>query len=232
MNNTFSFNKYSRGIMNIAIFGTGMVGEAIGSKCIELGHSVVMGSRTATNEKAQAFVAKHSGKAHSGTFAEAAAFGDIIINCTKGDASVEALQSAGRAVDGKIIMDIANPLDFSNGAPPSLIPSLSNTNSLGEELQKTFPSAKVVKTLNTMWCGLMVNPQMIGGGNHTNFICGNDADAKATVKELLKEFGWRNDTLLDLGDITASRGTEAVLPVWLRIWGATQNGAFNFSIVS
>jgi predicted dinucleotide-binding enzyme len=135
-------------------------------------------------------------------------------------------------VNGKIIIDVSNPLDFSKGMPPSLIPSLSNTNSLGEEIQKLFPQAKVVKTLNTMWCGLMVNPNMIGGGNHTNFICGNDADAKTKVKSLLNEFGWKNENILDLGDITNARGTEAVLPIWLRVWSATQNGAFNFKIVS
>ena len=127
---------------------------------------------------------------------------------------------------------IANPLDFSHGAPPSLIPALSNTNSLGEEIQKTFPAAKVVKTLNTMWCGIMVNPAMIAGADHTNFICGNDADAKQKVTSLLQEFGWKKENLLDLGDISAARGSESVLPIWLRIWGATQNGAFNIKVVS
>ena len=189
--------------MKIGVLGTGMVGDAIGSRLVELGHEVKMGSRTADNEKAKAFVAKHAGKASAGTFAEAAAFGEIIINCTAGVASVEALQMAGEAnINGKIIVDIANPLDFSKGAPPSLIPSLSNTNSLGEEIQNTFPSVKVVKTLNTMWCGLMVNPAMINSGDHTNFMCGNDAEAKQKVKALLNEFGWKNKNLLDLGDIS------------------------------
>jgi 8-hydroxy-5-deazaflavin:NADPH oxidoreductase len=219
--------------MKIAVLGTGMVGDTIGSKMIELGHEVKMGSRTADNEKAKAFVAKYDGKASAGTFADAAAFGEIIFNCTAGGSSVEALKMAGEAnINGKIIVDIANPLDFSKGAPPSLIPALSNTHSLGEEIQKTFPSAKVVKTLNTMWCGLMVNPAMINKGEHTNFICGNEVDAKQKVKTLLNEFGWRNENLLDLGDITSARGTEAVLPIWLRIWNATQNGAFNFKVVS
>lgn len=219
--------------MKIGVLGTGMVGDAIGSRLVELGHEVKMGSRTADNEKAKAFVAKHAGKASAGTFAEAAAFGEIIINCTAGVASVEALQMAGEAnINGKIIVDIANPLDFSKGAPPSLIPSLSNTNSLGEEIQNTFPSVKVVKTLNTMWCGLMVNPAMINSGDHTNFMCGNDAEAKQKVKALLNEFGWKNENLLDLGDISSARGTEAILPIWLRIWGATQNGAFNMKVVS
>lgn len=218
--------------MKIAVFGTGMVGDTIGSRLIELGHQVMMGSRSASNEKALAFVAKHKENASAGTYANAAKFGEIIFNCTKGDGSIDAIKAGGQDVNGKIIIDISNPLDFSKGAPPSLIPSLSNTNSLGEEIQKTFPKAKVVKTLNTMWCGLMVNPGMIGGGNHTNFICGNDSDAKAKVKSLLKEFGWKNENILDLGDITNARGSEAVLPIWLRIWGATQNGAFNFKIVS
>lgn len=218
--------------MKIAVFGTGMVGDTIGSKLVELGHEVMMGSRSATNEKALAFAAKHKEKAHAGTYADAARFGELVFNCTKGEGSVEALKAGGPALDGKIIIDISNPLDFSKGMPPSLIPSLSNTYSLGEEIQKTLPNAKVVKTLNTMWCGLMVNPNMIGGGNHTNFICGNDADAKAAVKKLLNQFGWKDENMLDLGDITNARGTESVLPIWLRVWGATQNGAFNFKIVS
>jgi len=218
--------------MKIAVFGTGMVGDTIGSRLIELGHEVMMGSRSANNDKALAFVAKHKSGAKAGTYADAAAFGEIVFNCTKGDGSVEALKAAGHALNGKILVDVSNPLDFSKGMPPSLIPSLSNTHSLGEEIQKNFPTLKVVKTLNTMWCGLMVNPALIGGGNHTNFICGNDANAKVEVKKLLNQFGWKNENILDLGDITNARGTESVLPIWLRVWGATQNGAFNFKIVS
>jgi len=217
--------------MKIGVFGTGMVGDTIGSKLIELKHEVMMGSRSATNEKALAFASKHGGKARAGTYAQAADFGELIFNCTRGDGSVEALKAAGAAIEGKIIVDIANPLDFSKGMPPSLIPALSNTHSLGEEIQKTFPSAKVVKTLNTMWCGLMVNPNLIGGGNHINFICGNDAAAKEKVKSLLEEFGWASDNVLDLGDITQARATEAVLPIWLRVYGTLRTGAFNFMIV-
>jgi hypothetical protein len=168
-----------------------------------------------------------------GTFAEAAAFGEIVLNATQGANSITALKLAeAKNLKGKIIMDVANPLDFSKGMPPCLMAELSNTNSLGEEIQKVFPNAKVVKTLNTMWCGLMVNPNMIGGGDHTAFIRGNDAESKTKVKSLMNEFGWRNGNILDLGDISSARGTEAVLPVWLRIWGVTQNGAFNFKIVS
>lgn len=218
--------------MKIAVLGTGMVGDTIGSRLIQLGHEVRMGSRTSTNEKSAAFVAKHpTGKATAGTFADAAAFGEIIFNCTLGVESVNILKGAGeKNLEGKILVDISNPLDFSKGMPPSL--AICNTNSLAEEIQKAFPKLKVVKTLNTMWCGLMVNPAMINGGDHSVFVSGNDAQAKKQVSELLKTFGWLDKNILDLGDVTTARGTEMLLPIWLRIYGATNNGAFNIKVVS
>ena len=199
---------------------------------IDLGHEVFMGSRKSENDKLKIFEEKHKGKARTGTFAEAAAFAELIFNCSKGDATLEIFKNLLAETNGKIVVDVANPLDYSGGVPPSLVPSLSNTNSLGEALQKTLPDAYVVKTLNTMWCGIMVNPNVIGQGDHVNFICGNHAEAKTKVKKLLQEFGWKEKNLLDLGDISNARGTEAVLPIWLRVWNATQNGAFNFKIVS
>lgn len=217
--------------MNIAVLGTGNVGNTIGSRLIEVGHTVMMGSRTSDNEKALAFVDKHNGKANAGTFADASAFGEIIFNCTVGVGSLEALKMAGENnLNGKIMVDVSNPLDFSKGMPPSL--AVCNTNSLGEEIQKAYPEVKVVKALNTMWCGLMVNPAMLNGGEHSTFVCGNDAEAKETVKEILTSFGWFEKNILDLGDITKARGTEMYLPLWLSIYGATQNGAFNIKIVS
>ena len=230
--------------MKITILGTGIVGQTFASKLNSLGHEVMLGTRNVSEKLS--ITAKDGygnppfGEWHTannsvklGTFEEAASFGEIILNVTQGGNTINALKLAGsKNLNGKILVDIANPLDFSKGMPPSLLPGLSNTNSLGEEIQKSFPQVKVVKTLNTMWCGIMVNPNMIGAGDHTNFICGNDADAKAKVKSLLNEFGWKNESILDLGDISSSRGTEAILPVWLRIWGATQNGAFNLKVVS
>lgn len=217
--------------MKIAVFGTGMVGDTIASKLVELGHQVMMGSRSANNEKALAFVAKHQGKAKAGTFAEAAAFGELAFNCTSGAGSIEALKMAGAAnLKGKLLVDLSNPLDFSKGAPPSL--SVLNTSSLAEEIQKAFPEIRVVKSLNTMWCGLMVNPGMIGGGDHQVFMSGNDAAAKAQTRELLKSFGWKDACILDLGELSTARGPEMYLPLWLRIWGATNNGAFNIRLVS
>lgn len=230
--------------MKIAVIGTGTVGQTFASKLISLGHEVMMGTRNVADKLAAKekdmygnppFSEWHTANksVQLGTFAEAAAFGEIILNVTQGGNSIHALKLAeAKNLNGKVLVDIANPLDFSKGMPPVLLPELSNTNSLGEEIQKTFPDAKVVKTLNTMWAGLMVNPNLIGGGDHTAFICGNDAGAKTNVKSLLNEFGWKNENILDIGDITSARGTEAVLPVWLRIWSATQNGAFNFKVVS
>ena len=229
--------------MKLAVFGTGNVGQTIASKLISLGYDVMIGTRDVNEARSRTTADMYGNPGFGtwtlsntsiklGTFAEAASFGELLINATSGGNSVKALKSAkSDDLKEKILIDIANPLDFSKGAPPSLIPSLSNTNSLGEEMQKEFPQTYVVKTLNTMWCGLMVNPGMIGGGDHINYLCGNDAAAKVKVKDLLKKFGWKEDCLLDLGDITNSRGSEAVLPIWLRVWGATGTGAFNFKIV-
>jgi len=217
--------------MKIAVLGTGTVGDTIGSRLIELGHTVMMGSRSVTNEKAQAFVAKHNGKALAGTFADAAAYGAIVFNCGNGMQTLNILKSAGeKNINGKILIDLSNPLDFSKGFPPSL--SVCNTSSLGEEIQKTYPEVKVVKTLNTMWCGLMVNPSLVNGGDHSVFVGGNDANSKKVVSGILESFGWQSNNIIDLGDITSARGTEMILPVWLRVYGAKNSGSFNFKIVS
>ena len=216
--------------MKIAVLGTGMVGDTIGSKLIELGHEVKMGSRAAGNEKAMAWVSKHKKNASEGTFEDAAKFGEIVFNCTNGMGSLEALKQAGASnLQGKVMIDISNPLDFSKGMPPSL--SVCNTSSLGEEIQKSFPEVKVVKALNTLNCSLMVNPGSLAGGDHNIFICGNDEGAKKQAKDLLEQFGWKSNAIIDLGDITAARGTEMILPIWLRLMGTLGSPAFNFKIV-
>jgi len=212
---------------NIAILGTGMVGDAIATKLVSLGHKVMMGSRTASNEKATAWASLNGELASNGTFASASAFGEIIFNCTSGQASLEALQLAGREnLQGKILVDVANPLDFSKGMPPSL--TVCNTDSLGEVIQRQFTDVKVVKALNTMNCQLMVNPGLLKDPGNL-FICGNDADAKSEVENLLHSFGW--EKIIDLGDISAARGTEQILPIWVRLMGKLGTPMFNFSIV-
>lgn len=225
--------------MKIAILGTGGVGQAFATRLTGLGHQVCLGTRNVSNTLEKTgngsmaeFLEKNPG-VKLDTFAGAAAFGELIINVSKGANTHDVINGAGLAnLAGKIIIDISNPLDFSKGMPPSLIPEFSNTNSLGEEIQKMVPTAKVVKTLNTMWNGLMLNPNMLADGNHINYICGNDEEAKKEVIKLLNSFGWKNENLLDLGDITAARATEATLPIWLRVYGAKQSGAFNFRIIS
>jgi 8-hydroxy-5-deazaflavin:NADPH oxidoreductase len=214
--------------MNIAILGTGIVGNTIGGKLAALGHKVKMGSRTAANEKAAAWVKQAGPGASQGTFAEAAAFGEVIFNCTSGSGALPALEAAGAAnLKGKPLLDVSNPLDFSKGMPPTL--SVCNDDSLGERIQRAFPEAKVVKTLNTVTASLMVDPGSLAGGDHTIFLSGNDKAAKEKASEILRAFGWKH--ILDLGDITTARGTEMVLPLWLRLWGALQTPMFNYKIV-
>ena len=214
--------------MKIGILGTGIVGKTIGTKLVQLGHDVKMGSRTANNEKASEWVKASGANASQGTFAEAAAFGELLFNCTSGMVSLEALKIAGASnMNGKILIDISNPLDFSKGMPPTL--SVCNSDSLGEQIQRAYPRVKVVKTLNTLNCNIMVNPSLVPG-SHDIFVSGNDAGAKAKVIDILKSwFGWK--TVIDLGDITTARGTEMLLPIWIRLMGAFQTPNFNFKVV-
>ena len=210
--------------MRIGILGTGVVGQTVGTRLLELGHEVKMGARSATNDKAASWVAQHGRHASQGTFADAASFGELVFNCTSGTASLDALNAAGSAsLDGKVIVDVANPLDFSKGMPPTL--TVCNTDSLGEQIQRAFPNARVVKTLNTMNTNVMVNPDRVPG-EHDVFVSGNDASAKAQVSDLLRAMGWRN--IVDLGDITTARGTEMLLPIWLRLWGTFKTPDINF----
>ncbi len=212
--------------MRIGVLGTGDVGRRLGSKLVSLGHEVKMGSRTAGNAKAAEWTKANGPKASAGTFAEAAKFGEVVFNCTAGAVSLEALKQAGaKNLGGKALVDVANPLDFSKGMPPTL--TVCNTDSLGEQIQRAFPDAKVVKALNTMGNEVMVNPGLVPG-EHEVFVCGNDPQAKAKVIEILRAFGWKSP--IDLGDITAARGTEMVLPLWVRLMVTLKIRNFNFKI--
>ena len=217
--------------MKIGIIGTGIVGNTLGTALIAKGHEVKMGSRDAINEKAIEWTKVNGKNASQGTFEDAVVFGDIIFNCTKGEHSLEALNAAGEQnLANKILVDVANPLDFSKGMPPTL--TLVNDTSLGETIQAAFPQTKVVKTLNTLNASLMVDANQLANGDHNLFICGNDEGAKQKVKQLLNEnFNWKIENIIDLGDITNSRGTEQLLPIWIRLWGALGTAEFNFKIV-
>lgn len=214
--------------MQIGVLGTGMVGTTIGRKLIELGHEVKLGARSAQNEKAADWAKAGGAGASHGTFAAAAAFGEIVFNCTAGSGSLAALEQAGADnLKGKVLIDIANPLDFSRGMPPSL--TVCNTDSLGEQIQRAFPAVKVVKSLNTVSGNLMVNAALLPG-DHVIFVSGNDAAAKAQVTSILKEwFGWQ--AVIDLGDLTTARTTEMFMPLWVNLMGQLGTPLFNFAIV-
>jgi predicted dinucleotide-binding enzyme len=214
--------------MKIGILGTGMVGTTIGSKLVSLGHDVKMGSRKAGNEKAVIWAAAAGKGASEGTFADAAAHGEIVFNCTRGTASVEAVKAAGEAnLNGKVLIDISVPLDLSKGFPPGI--THHGEDSLGEQIQRAVPGAKVVKTLNTVNCNVMVDPSRLEG-DHDVFVSGDNPDAKAKVTEILKDwFGWTS--VIDLGDISTARGTEGYILMWLRLWGTLKTADFNIKVV-
>ncbi len=212
--------------MKIGILGSGVVGQTLATRLVQLGHDVKIGSRSMNNAKATAWAAAAGTRASTGTFADTAKFGDIVFNCTNGAASLDAIRAAGAAnLEGKVLIDVANPLDFSRGFPPSL--TVCNTDSLGEQIQREVPGARVVKALNTVNSDVMVNPSMVPG-SHELFICGNDAGAKAEVVKLLRSFGWQQP--IDVGDISAARGTEAILLLWLRLMSAFKTPHFNFHV--
>lgn len=214
--------------MKIGILGTGMVGESLGTKLVQLGHEVRMGSRQAGNAAAKAWAAQAGALANEGSFADAAAFGELVLHCGKGALAVEIAQAAGADnLKGKVLVDVTNPLDFSKGMPPSL--TVCNTDSMAERLQAALPGTHVVKALNTLNAGLMVAPAQLPG-EHNLFLAGNDAAAKAKVKALLQSFGWPEKAILDLGDITVARGLEATLLLWVRLYGAIGHPNFNWHI--
>ena len=225
--------------MKIAVLGTGMVGQALAGRLAELGHDVTVGTRdvAATTAKTTpdamgnppygAWAVSHPNVTLA-TFADAARGAELLVNATSGDVSIAALTAAGADnLAGTILLDIANPLDFSQGFPPTL--SVKDTDSLGEQIQRAFPGLKVVKALNTMTATLMVNPQQLAGGNHSVFVSGNDADAKKAVVGLLESCGPTD--VIDLVDITTARGSEMVLPIWLRLVGALNTPIFNLKVV-
>jgi 8-hydroxy-5-deazaflavin:NADPH oxidoreductase len=223
---------------NIAVLGTGMVGQAIAGRLDELGHSVVVGTRdpqatlarTEPDQMGNApFSAWHG--AHPdvevATFADAAARAEVVVNASSGAATLDVLGLAGADnLAGKVLLDIANPLDFSAGFPPTL--TVKDTDSLGEQIQRAYPETRVVKSLNTLTASLMIEPKSLGESS-TVFVSGEDATAKATVVEILESFG--HDDVIDLGGIETARGTEMLLPIWLRLMGTFGTGHFNVKVV-
>jgi predicted dinucleotide-binding enzyme len=225
--------------MNIAVIGTGMVGQTIAARLAGLGHEVTIGTRDPEATRARTepdamgnppfgvWAAEHP-QVRLASFAEAAAPAELVVNATNGSASVEALTLAGAAnLAGKVLLDIANPLDFSQGFPPSLF--VKDTDSLAEQIQRAFPEARVVKALNTMTAPLMAEPRRLADGDHSTFVSGNDDDAKKTVTALLETMG--HTDVIDLGDLSTARGTEMLLPLWVRLMTALGTHLFNVKVV-
>ena len=194
--------------MKVGILGSGDVGIALAEGFLELGAQVKIGSRTPA--KLREWVKTHGSHASAGDMAETAAFGEIIVLAVLGTAVEEVVQLARlNEVVGKVIIDTTNPLDFSQGMPPTLF--TGGTDSLGERIQRLAPAARVVKAFNIVGHALMVHPRLPGGPPDM-FLCGNDADAKGQVIEILQEFGW---TAVDIGNITGARYLEPMAMVWV-----------------
>lgn len=226
--------------MRIGVLGTGIVGRTLAGALQERGHDTTMGTRDVEGLMARSepdamgnppFAGWHAGHAGIGVapFAEAAAHGELVVNATAGSAAVDALtQARAENLSGKIVIDTSNALDFSQGFPPTLF--VTNTDSLGERIQQAFPDARIVKALNTVNAGLMVDPGSLADGDHTLLICGNDEGAKSAVTGYLRDwFGWKD--ILDLGDITNARATEGSLILWTRLFGVLGTAQFSQKIV-
>jgi len=224
--------------MNIAVLGTGMVGQAVAGGLTRLGHAVAVGTRDPDATLARTEVdgmgnppfatwhADHTDVALA-TFADAASGADLVVLAGNGFAAIDMLTAAGAAnLAGRPLLDVSNPLDFSAGFPPSLF--VKDTDSLAEQIQAAFPEARVVKSLNTLTAQLMVDPGLLGEAT-TVFVSGDDAGAKATVTELLTGLGHQD--VIDLGPLETARGTEMLLPLWLRTMGALGTGMFNIKVV-
>lgn len=211
--------------MQMGVLGSGMVAQGLSARLAELGHDVMIGTRDA--EKLRGWQSSNQ-KVAIGSFAETAAYGEMVVNATNGAGSLNALHLAGEAnLAGKVLVDVSNPLDFSNGFPPSL--TVFGTDSLAEQIQRTFPATRVVKTLNTVTARVMTHPLEVANGDHHVFISSNDADAKAQVTALLQSFGWVH--IFDLGDLSTARGTEAYLLLWVRLYGSMNTGMINIKIM-
>ncbi|KDN87467.1 NADPH-dependent F420 reductase [Kitasatospora cheerisanensis] len=214
--------------MRIGILGTGTVGQTLGSKLVALGHEVVLGSRSKGNAAAGDWADRNGPRAQAGTFAEAAAHGELVVNATGGTVALSAVELAGpENLAGKVLLDVCNPLVFSPTGELTLDPV--NDDSIGEQLQRALPQTRVVKALNTVNVAVMVDPDRVPG-EHQLFMAGEDTEAKAQVTALLGEFGWPAGRVLDLGGIDAARGLEMMMPFWMRLMRHYGHADFNYSI--
>ncbi len=214
--------------MQIGVLGSGVTGQTIASKLVQLGHEVMLGSRDEANPPAVAWARDAGQHALYGTFMNAAAFGEIVFNCTLGMASMHALQLAGAEnLKGKILIDTSNPIDRTTDRWTLTV---CNTDSLGEQIQRAFPETKVVKTLNTVNANVMVDPAKLLERTHV-FVSGNEIEAKATVVRILRDwFGWNE--IVDLGGIESARSVEMYVLLWHSLRNAISSQRFNIKVVT
>jgi hypothetical protein len=215
--------------MQIGILGSGVTAQTIGSKLIELGHEVMLGSRDEANANAVSWAKDQTGQhALYGTFMNAASFGEIVFNCTLGSASLAALEQAGAEnLNGKILIDTSNPIDRSTDQWSLTV---CNDDSLGEQIQRAYPEMRVVKTLNTVNANVMVDPAKLLEQTHV-FVSGDDIEAKATVVRILRDwFGWKQ--IIDLGGIETSRSVEMYVLLWHSLRNAISSQRFNIKVVT
>ena len=224
--------------MDIAVLGTGVVGRSLAGRLHQLGHLTTVGTRDvqATLDRSEPdamgnppFATWHQENpgVRLTDFEDAARQAELVVLASSGAAALDVLARAGaEQLAGKVLLDISNPLDFSRGFPPSLF--VADTDSLAEQIQRAYPQARVVKSLNTMTASLMVEPGRLGTSSSV-FVSGNDTEAKAAVTALLESFG--HDDVIDLGDLSTARGAEMLLPLWLRLMGALGTASFNVKVV-
>ncbi|MEU6140965.1 NAD(P)-binding domain-containing protein [Streptomyces sp. NPDC047081] len=213
--------------MRYAVLGTGEVGRTLGGKLAELGHEVTLGSRTKDNPAALEWARETGAGARAGTFAEAASSAEVVLVAVGGQVALAALEAAGAAnLGGKVVLDVSNPMAFEDG---ELRLDPVESDSMGERIQRAFPHARVVKSLNTVNCKVMVEPSLVPG-EHQVFVCGDDADAKEQVTRMLGEFGWPPHRVLDLGGIRSARSVEMLLPLWLDLFRNLGHAEFNLEV--
>jgi predicted dinucleotide-binding enzyme len=200
----------------VGVLGTGEVGRRLATGFRSRGHDVMIGSRDPGKAELTEWLSADGAGIESGTFAEAAEHGELLVVAVLGNAAEEAIAAAGPdRFSGKVVIDATNPLDFSRGFPPKL--SITGEDSLGERIQRALPNAKVVKAFNTIGNAYFVDPSF-SEGQPTMLIAGDDEGAKRTVHDALADFGW-SDTV-DIGGIEGARELEAICIAWVKIGGA------------
>jgi 8-hydroxy-5-deazaflavin:NADPH oxidoreductase len=214
--------------MKISLLGTGLVGRTVAPALAALGHEVVVGTRDPDATRARDDWASPVADLPLRDFAAVAEGAELVVNATNGQGSLAALGEVGaEALAGTVVLDIANPLDFSAGFPPTL--SVKDTDSLAEQIQRAFPEARVVKALNTVNANVMVDPSRVGDGGTTVFAASDDADARGLVVGLLEQIGWRD--IVEFDDLSAARGLEMWLPLWVRLMANLGTADFNIAVV-